>query len=167
MEVNILVGLANVHRLSGDLERADRILDELAAAHGESARDLFVSTRLENRLARGDALQARKLLVEAVDSLLTQGYSAGLAWAAELLAGVLALEGDPRGAAAALGMSQVIRGEFDHGEPELRALVDRLTERLGEEGYAQAYRLGAEMPRQEAIDRVAGLVPAGQEAFLR
>jgi hypothetical protein len=34
MEVNILVGLANVHRLSGDLERADRILDELAAAQG-------------------------------------------------------------------------------------------------------------------------------------
>ncbi|MGI5284625.1 AfsR/SARP family transcriptional regulator [Nonomuraea polychroma] len=167
MEVNILVGLANVHRLRGDLERADRILDELAAAQGESARDLLVSTRLENRLALGDAVQARKLLPEAVGSLITQSYSAGLAWAAELLAGVLALEGDPEGASAALGMSQVIRGEFDHGEPELRALVDRLTERLGEEGYAQAYRLGAEMPRQVAIDRVAGLVLAGQEAFLR
>jgi hypothetical protein len=80
---------------------------------------------------------------------------------------VLALEGDPEGAAAGLGMSHVIRGEFDHGEPELRALVDRLTERLGEEGYGQAYRLGAEMPRQAAIDRVAGLVLAGQEAALR
>ncbi|PZG23508.1 BTAD domain-containing putative transcriptional regulator [Nonomuraea aridisoli] len=167
MEVNILVGLANVHRLSGDLERADRILDELAAVQGESARDLLVSTRLENRLAQGDAVQARKLLPEAVGSLITQGYSAGLAWAAELLAGVLALEDDPDGAAAALGMSQVIRGEFDQGEPELRALADRLTERLGAEGYAQAYRLGAELPRQDAIDRVAVRVLAGQEAFLR
>ncbi|MER6952255.1 BTAD domain-containing putative transcriptional regulator [Nonomuraea sp. NPDC000554] len=176
MEVNILVGLANVHRLSGDLARADQTLDELEALirrgtiPAELARDLIVSTRLENRLAGGDAVQARKLLPDAVGSLITQGYSAGLAWAAELLAGVLALEDDLRGAAAALGMSHVIRGEFDHGEPELRALVERLTAHLGADGYAQAYALGTTMPRQDAIDHVAGRVlagGAGQAALLR
>ncbi|MFD1500020.1 ATP-binding protein, partial [Streptosporangium lutulentum] len=167
MEVNILVGLANVHRLSGDLVRADQILDDLEALvqrraiPEELAGDLIVSTRLENRLMEGDAVQARKLMPDAVGSLITQGYSAGLAWAAELLAGLRALEDDPSGAATALGMSQVIRGEFDHGEPELRALVERLTARLGEDGYAQAYHLGAETPRKDAIDRLAGHVLAG------
>jgi predicted ATPase/DNA-binding SARP family transcriptional activator len=161
MEANILVGLSNVYRLSGDLERADRTLDELEslvrrrAVLETQARDLIVSTRLENRLAEGDAAGARALLPDALGSLIAQGYSAGLAWAAELLAGLRALEGDPAGAAAALGMSQVIRGEFDHGEPELRALVDRLTARLGEDGYAPAYHRGAQLPRRDAIDRLA------------
>lgn len=162
MEVNILVGLANVHRLAGDLERADRTLDELeslvrrGAIPEHVARDLIVSTRLENRLAQGDAVRARALLPEAVGALVAQGYSAGLAWAAELLAGLLALEDEPVDAAAALGMSEVIRGEFDHGEPELRALADRLTARLGEDGYTGAYREGAGTPRPAAISRLAG-----------
>jgi predicted ATPase len=160
MEANILVGLANVHRLGGDLAQADRTLDELeslvrrGAIAEEVARDLIVSTRLENRLAQGDVVRAAALLPEAVASLVAQGYSAGLAWAAELLAGLLALRDEPVDAAAALGMSEVIRGEFDHGEPELRALADRLTARLGADGYAEAYRRGAGMPRRDAIGRL-------------
>ncbi|MGI5183184.1 BTAD domain-containing putative transcriptional regulator [Dactylosporangium sp. CA-152071] len=163
MEVNILVGLANVHRLAGDLAQADRTLDELEALVRRGAipeplaRDLIVSTRLENRLAEGDVTPAAALLPEAVASLVAQGYSAGLAWAAELLAGLLALRDRPGDAAAALGMSEAIRGEFDHGEPELRALADRLTARLGDEGYAEAFRRGAGTPRPDAIARVVAL----------
>lgn len=158
LEANILVGLANLHRRSGDLDQANRTLDELEslAIPEDLAQDLIVSTRMENRLAEGAAAQARLLLPQAAGSLFAQGSSAGLAWAAELLGGVLALEGDASGAATALGMSQAIRGAFDHGEPELRELVARLTGHLGESGYQQAYHRGADLPRKEALNRLAG-----------
>ncbi|MEV4090325.1 hypothetical protein AB0J43_59665, partial [Nonomuraea fuscirosea] len=77
--------------------------------------------------------------------------------AAEHLARLLLLEGDPAGAATALGTSQAIRGVFDRGEPELRDLVAELTARLGEQDYRAAYRRGAEMPRPEALNRLAEL----------
>ncbi|WP_433242568.1 BTAD domain-containing putative transcriptional regulator [Streptosporangium sp. CA-135522] len=166
LEANILVGLANLHRRAGDLKQANHTLDELEslghrrAIPEEMARDLIVSTRMENRLAEGEAAQARQLLPQAAGSLFAQGSSAGLAWAAELLAGLLALENDPAGAATALGMSQAIRGAFDLGEPELRELVTRLTDKLGEPGYQQAYRRGADLPRKDALNRLAG--EAGQ-----
>jgi len=155
-----------VHRLAGDLPRADRTLDELealvrrGAIAEHMARDLIVSTRLENRLAEGAVAEAARLLPAALASLVAPGYSAGLAWAAELLAGLHALRDEPQDAAAALGMSEVIRGEFDHGEPELRALADRLTARLGADGYAQAYRRGAALPRPAAIARLVSAAPA-------
>jgi hypothetical protein len=57
-------------------------------------------------------------------------------------------------------MSEVIRGAFDQGEAVLRALVAELIERLGEDGYREAYRRGAELPRQDALNRLAG--QAGQ-----
>ncbi|MEV6008160.1 BTAD domain-containing putative transcriptional regulator [Streptomyces sp. NPDC051976] len=161
LEANILVGLNNLHRRAGDLERANQVLDQLEtfvrnrAVPEELARDLIVSTRMENRLAEGDAVGARALLPEAAGGLLGQGAGAGLAWVAELLGGLLALEGDARGAAEALGMSEVMRGAFDAGEPELRELVERLTGRLGEDGYRAAYGAGAALPRTDALHRLA------------
>ncbi|MGP9019633.1 BTAD domain-containing putative transcriptional regulator [Streptomyces sp. BR1] len=161
LEANILVGLANLHRRAGDLVQANGVLDQLEALVRrraiavEVAEDLIVSTRMENRLAEGAAAQARELLPRAAAALFAQGAGAGLAWVAELLGGLLALEDDPVGAATALGMSQVIRGAFDEGEPELRELVDRLVGRLGEEGYRAAYRVGAGMARQDALNRLA------------
>ncbi|MEV6399568.1 BTAD domain-containing putative transcriptional regulator [Streptomyces sp. NPDC051907] len=161
LEANILVGLANLHRRAGDLGQANGVLDRLEALVRrraipvEVAEDLIVSTRMENRLAEGDAAEARALLPQAAAALFAQGAGAGLAWVAELLGGLLALEDDPVGAAVALGMSEVVRGAFDEGEPELRELVDRLVVRLGEEGYREAYREGAGLPRQDALNRLA------------
>ncbi|MFG2144329.1 BTAD domain-containing putative transcriptional regulator [Streptomyces sp. NPDC048696] len=161
LEANILVGLANLHRRAGDLVQANAVLDQLEdlvrrrAIPVEVAEDLIVSTRMENRLAEGAAAQARELLPRAAAALFAQGAGAGLAWVAELLGGLLALEDDPVGAATALGMSQVIRGAFDEGEPELRELVDRLVGRLGEAGYRAAYGEGAGMPRRDALNRLA------------
>ncbi|MEU0564711.1 hypothetical protein ABZ297_04825, partial [Nonomuraea sp. NPDC005983] len=74
--------------------------------------------------------------------------------AAELLAGLLLLEGDPAGAATSLGMSQVIRGVFDEGNPELRDLVAELRARLGDAEYREAYRQGAGLPRDVAMNRL-------------
>ncbi|GAA4051840.1 BTAD domain-containing putative transcriptional regulator [Nonomuraea soli] len=148
LEVNILVGLANVQRLSGELDLANQTLDRLESLPTELTGDLIVSTRLENRLAEGEAEEARRLLPLAVAPQIEGGYSNGLAWAAELQAGVLALEGRPEEAAESLGMSAAIRGAFDYGEPELTGLLGRLA------GFEEAFRRGTEMPRQTAIDRL-------------
>ncbi|MER5641656.1 BTAD domain-containing putative transcriptional regulator [Kitasatospora sp. NPDC002227] len=157
LEANILVGLANAHRRAGDLAESDATLDRLEALGARQpalralARDLIVSTRVENRLAQGDAVRARALLPEAAGALLGQGAGAALAWVAELLGGLLTLEGDPVAGARSLGMSQVMRGAFDHGEPEWRELIDRIVATLGEEGFRRAYEEGAGYSRVDAL----------------
>ncbi|SDK66562.1 BTAD domain-containing putative transcriptional regulator [Streptomyces indicus] len=157
LEANILVGLANVHRRAGDLAQSDATLDRLEALSvrrpqlRELARDLIVSTRIENRLAAGDAAAARALLPEAAGALLAQGAGAALAWVAELLGGLLPLEGAPAEGVMALGMSQVLRGAFDWGEPEWCELVERLRAALGEDGFQEAYDKGAAYSRTDAL----------------
>ncbi|MFI9580615.1 BTAD domain-containing putative transcriptional regulator [Streptomyces sp. NPDC052236] len=163
MEAETLLSLADLHRRSGDLAEADRTLDRLETlVHRlphpedpeETARDLITSARLANRLSDGSAAQARALLPRALGCLFALGDIADISQGAELLARLLLLEGDPGGAATALGMSQVIRGVFDKGDPQLRELVAELTGRLGEAGYQEAYRLGAELPREDALNRL-------------
>ncbi|MFI6941807.1 BTAD domain-containing putative transcriptional regulator [Streptomyces sp. NPDC050418] len=157
LEANILVGLANVHRRAGDLPQSDATLDRLEALSvrrpqlRDLARDLIVSTRIENRLAAGDGPAARALLPEAAGALFGQGAGAALAWVAELLGGLRPLEGAPEEGAMALGMSQVMRGAFDWGEPEWCELVDRLKETLGADGFQEAYDQGAAFSRTDAL----------------
>ncbi|WP_406475208.1 BTAD domain-containing putative transcriptional regulator [Streptomyces sp. NBC_01615] len=157
LEANILVGLANVHRRAGDLAQSDATLDRLEALSArrpslrELARDLVVSTRIENRLAEGDTVRARSLLPEAAGALFGQGAGAALAWVAELLGGLRTLEGAPEDGARSLGMSQVMRGAFDWGEPEWCELVDRIVATLGEEGFKKAYEEGAAYSREDAL----------------
>ncbi|MBC6461093.1 winged helix-turn-helix domain-containing protein [Actinomadura sp. HBU206391] len=160
-EATVLFSLANLHRRTGDLVRAEQTLDRMETlVHRlpypeEMARDLITGTRMMNRLAQGAAEQARELLPRAVRPNFARAQSNGLAWAAEQLGELLALEDDPVGAATTLGMSEAIRGAFDDGEPVLRALVAELMGRLGETAYRQAYHRGAELPRQDAINRLA------------
>ncbi|MFF1360569.1 BTAD domain-containing putative transcriptional regulator [Streptomyces sp. NPDC058297] len=160
LEANILVGLANVHRRAGDLAQSDATLDRLEALSARRpslaglARDLIVSTRIENRLAEGDAAAARALLPEAAGALFDQGAGAALAWVAELLGGLRTLEGAPEDGARSLGMSQVMRGAFDRGEPEWREVIDRIVATLGEEGFKQAYEEGAACSREDALRRL-------------
>ncbi|GAA2406153.1 hypothetical protein GCM10010404_75410 [Nonomuraea africana] len=53
--------------------------------------------------------------------------------------------------------SRAVRGTFDHGDVELRSLVEALVDRLGRTEYDRAYRQGVDMTRQEAIDRLTKL----------
>lgn len=158
LEANILVGLANAYRMSGDVDQANRTLDHLEALSrrrpdlAELAHDLVVSTRIENHLAEGRAAEARALLPRAAGALFGQGAGAGLAWVAELLGGLRTLEGDPTAGATAFGISEVMRGAFDAGEPELQGHRRRMVGALGEEGYRAAYGKGAAMARAEARD---------------
>jgi predicted ATPase/DNA-binding SARP family transcriptional activator len=157
----ILFSLANLHRRAGELELAERTLDRLETLVArlpypeQMARDLIAGTRLMIRLAAGEPGPARALLPTAVRPNFARRQSNGLAWASEQVAELLALEDEPAGAATALGLSQAIRGAFDQGEPVLRALVGRLTERLGPDGYQHAYDQGAKLDRRDALDRLA------------
>ncbi|MFI6890101.1 BTAD domain-containing putative transcriptional regulator [Streptosporangium canum] len=156
--LEVMATLMELYRRSGEVERADRELDRMERAAfgsplppGNAINGFVLTARMANLLTAGDAKRARELLPDIVR---IPAALRDLALAAQQLARLLWLEGDPGGAATALGMSQAIRGAFDHGDPELRELAASLAERLGPAEYDTAYRRGARMPRQDVIDRL-------------
>lgn len=157
LRIAVLTCRADAHRRAGEPERAGRLLSRAAvlgrelSLPDEAVEDWLVPVRVANLLAAGDAVRAREVLPRAVRAAFAQR---NVAPAAQHLAGLLLAEGDPAGAATALGMSRAIRGAFDDGDPELRDLAAELVRRLGRTEYAEAYGRGAAMPRQEALDRV-------------
>ncbi|MEV6769871.1 BTAD domain-containing putative transcriptional regulator [Nocardia sp. NPDC051030] len=156
---------AELHRRSGDIPRADKALDDLEQRirrlhYPEAlAANRIVTARLANRLTAGDPSAARTLLPRVVAASFTYGDSATIALAeaqtAQQLAKLLLLENNPTSAATALGLTEPLRGIFDHGDPELRSLTADLTTRLGEADFQHAYRLGATLPRPAALARLA------------
>ncbi|GAA3205208.1 ATP-binding protein [Dactylosporangium siamense] len=163
-EAAILFSVAGWQRRAGELDASERTLDTMLTLVDrlpypeQMARDLIDGTRLMNRLAARDAAGARDLLPRAVRPNITRNQSNGLAWAAEQVGELLALEDRPVDAATVLGWSEAIRGAFDHGEPALRVLVAGLVGRLGEDGYRDAYERGARLSRQDALDRLTGTI---------
>ncbi|AYF78237.1 helix-turn-helix domain-containing protein [Nocardia yunnanensis] len=165
LDAVILFARAELHRRRGDLASAERDLDRvghrirrLPYPEVMAAQRIAVA-RLHNRLTAGDREAARALLPQVIKGSFGYGDSAAVAQAvahaAELLAKLRLLEGDPSAAATALGLSEVLRGIFDHGEPELSTLTTTLVEKLGDDEYRHAYRLGADLPRSEAVARLA------------
>ncbi|GHF03069.1 SARP family transcriptional regulator [Amycolatopsis deserti] len=67
-------------------------------------------------------------------------------------------EGDAERAAWALGLSAAIRGVFDAGDPELRAVIDSLRESLGADAYEEAYQRGARLTGPRAIAAIKSAV---------
>ncbi|WP_344207230.1 ATP-binding protein [Nonomuraea bangladeshensis] len=161
LETTLMNHQAAVFRRSGEYRRAHQVLDRLETlAHRtplpeDIVRGLIAGERVSLLLAEGAAARARALLPQAVQGSFAYGNPGQLATACEWLGRLLALEGDAKGAAGALGMSERIKGVLDHGDPEIRAVIGELVGRLGEDGYRAAYREGADLPRQQAIDRLA------------
>nr|WP_246090564.1 BTAD domain-containing putative transcriptional regulator [Nonomuraea deserti] len=158
-ELELECCVAELHRRGGAWEQSEQALGRLEALAGElsvpkeTIEVLVAPARVANLLAAGAVAEARRVFPSAVRASVAARNAAA---AAELLARLLLGEGDPAGAATALGMSQAIRGVFDRGDPELSDLVAALVERLGAPGYARAYRRGAQLPRDQALDRLAG-----------
>ncbi|MCU1645058.1 MAG: Non-specific serine/threonine protein kinase [Nocardia sp.] len=156
--------LAELHRRAGDIAQADRDLEQLEQRirrlpfpEGLAANRIAVA-RMANRLAAGSAAQARALLPEIIESSFVNGDVAAVTQAVahttELLAKLLLLENDPSSAATALGMTAVIRGVFDDGEPELQTLITELVDRLGEQDFRAAYLQGSDLPREQALNQL-------------
>ncbi|MEU4548007.1 BTAD domain-containing putative transcriptional regulator [Nonomuraea dietziae] len=160
LEIEVLGILAELYRRSGEVERADQELDRMEALlrkltlSAETIDPRLLPARVANLLTAGDAVRARELMPRAVDAAQAI-MDAPLA--AQLLARLLLLEGVPAGAATALGLSQAIRGAFDHGDTELRAFAEVLAELLGRTDYDTAYQRGADLTPHEATDRLTKL----------
>ncbi|WP_329429229.1 winged helix-turn-helix domain-containing protein [Streptosporangium sp. NBC_01495] len=160
LEIDVLGCLAELYRRSGEVERADQELDRMEAIarklplSAEATDNRLLPARVANLLTAGDAVRARELLPRAVQAAQANMDAPS---AAQLLARLLLLQGDPAGAATALGLSQAIRGTFDHGDAELRSLAEVLAERLGRTDYDTAYQRGAGMTPHEATDRLTKL----------
>lgn len=157
-QLEVRAALVELYRRGGEVGRAEHELDRMERVVQASLPPLInalngfvLPARMANLLTAGDAKRARELLSDIVR---ISAVHRDLAVTAQQLAGLLHLEGDPVGAATALGMSEAIRGVFDHGDPELRALAAALAEQLGRAEYNTAYRKGAQLPRQDAIDRL-------------
>ncbi|RSN54449.1 AfsR/SARP family transcriptional regulator [Amycolatopsis sp. WAC 04182] len=160
LEIDVLGCLAEFYRRSGEVGRADRELDRLETLvrelpqSAQTADGRLLPARVANLITTGDAVRARGLLPRAVRA--AQALMDAPA-AAQLLARLLFLEGDPAGAATALGLAEAIRGTFDHGDTELRSLTEAVTEALGHRNYDTAYQRGAGMTPHEANDRLTEL----------
>ncbi|MFF0742908.1 BTAD domain-containing putative transcriptional regulator [Streptomyces sp. NPDC004111] len=157
LRIGALACRAELHRRSGDPVEAERELARLESLGertdpaGEVAALWVAPVRMANLLHTGDAVAARRALPAAVRAAFAHRNTAV---AAQQLGALLAAEGDPAGAAHALGTSRAIRGAFDEGDPELRALVEALVRRLGEEAYEAEFARGAQTPRAAALDRL-------------
>jgi predicted ATPase/DNA-binding SARP family transcriptional activator len=169
-EASLLFSVANWQRRAGELDASEATLDSLEGQlqrlpyPEQMARDLIAGTRMMNRLMARDAPAARALLPYAVRPNFTRAQSNGLAWAAEQVGELLAIEDRPAEAATALGLSEAVRGAFDHGEPVLRTLVAALVDHLGEDAYRDAYARGATLARPVALDRLRALTGGSTSA---
>ena len=98
-----------------------------------------------------DAATARERLPLAISLSGERRDMPDVAVATQIGARLLALEGKPERSAWALGVSRAVRGAFDEGDPELRALVTELKESLGDGGFQDAFDTGARLGKEAAI----------------
>jgi tetratricopeptide (TPR) repeat protein len=160
-------GRAEVAIRAGDLAQAGALVQKIKAMedmpfHGDMAGEWVAL--LEARLAveAGRLADAEELLKIAVRSTTARRDMPDLATTAELLAAVRLRRGDGEAAATILGTSQVIRGTFDAGNPDIRRMVADLKAELGEQRYAELYRLGSSMSKKDAtawVTAKAGIGP--------
>ncbi|WAL66122.1 BTAD domain-containing putative transcriptional regulator [Amycolatopsis cynarae] len=157
LEAVVRFGEAELARRDGDLERARRALDWL----GRMASRIALPAHLvEEWLARysvsllvdeGRTAEARVLLPDVLAGAYARQDMPDAAQVATDAARLFAREGRPERAAWAVGTSEALRGVFDEGDPELRALVVSLAAELTESGYRAAYARGAGLSREDAL----------------
>ncbi|MFD4195754.1 BTAD domain-containing putative transcriptional regulator [Amycolatopsis thermoflava] len=109
-------------------------------------------------VAEGRPAEAWALLEAPLRSSSERRDLPDVAKAATVVARAFHAEGDAEQAAWALGLSAAIRGVFDSGDPELRAVVAALREALGADAYEAAYQRGARLGSPRAIAAVKAAV---------
>lgn len=160
LDVFVQLNAAYLAERRGQVEQAHRCIDRVAGQLdslgflGELFDGLIEINRASLLLAEGKAAKAREALVAAMRTMTSRPDRPDLATPAELLARLYHLEGDALRAAAALGLSEAIRGAFDRGNPALRELVGLLTEELGEQAYTAAYSETARLSKPDAVRRL-------------
>jgi hypothetical protein len=109
-------------------------------------------------MAAGDLDAAAGLLAGAMRLTGSPMERAGVATVGERIAVLTAKRGDDETAAVLLGAAAGLRGVLDQGEPNVRALVVGLTERLGTDRYRTAFQQGFDYDQETAVEHLSNAV---------
>ncbi|MGC4937098.1 ATP-binding protein [Kribbella sp. DT2] len=166
-----LIGMAALHRMSGQLDEALELAEqaiatldpeaERMAPHGEA----MVLTELARVLvARGDLSEARRKVEPAVALALTTEDMPIASAVVEVAASVDLMDGDAELAARTLGLAAAIRGVRAVPDQWVRRTVEGAVAALGEAGYETAFQSGAGLGHDDAMDELGKrfTLPAGR-----
>jgi predicted ATPase/DNA-binding SARP family transcriptional activator len=147
----LLISLAHVERMAGDLDGARRHLEAAEATDGIERPHRRTSLSLAGaaiEIAAGDPAAARACLAEAVAASVETRDGPVIARVAEVAATLALAEGDPAAAGRLLGVAAAQRGAVDVGNPEVHSAYERVRAALGREAD-EAVRGGRVLPRDE------------------
>ncbi|GAA4560410.1 BTAD domain-containing putative transcriptional regulator [Pseudonocardia xishanensis] len=152
----VLVSLAELDRLEGDLDGARARLAEVDPAAGSG---IAVAQRVAHlhvqqallELAANAPAAAAALLAKAVDAGETSRDGPVVAVVAETVAQLAIARGDAAGAARALGVAEARRGTLDLSDPPVRALLRETDEGLRREAASLPTQAGLDLLRSVCV----------------
>ncbi|MEV0949645.1 BTAD domain-containing putative transcriptional regulator [Promicromonospora sp. NPDC050249] len=142
--VEVALARAELARWAGDVEEARRQIDLVLTRLGDGTANLSAVTHHQLGYLADDLGESRRHRAAACRAAAEAGYAPMLA---QSLVGVadLALRcGRPEEAARLLGASTEVRGLPDRSDPDLARIEKVARSRLGDDGFAEAARVGAE-----------------------
>ncbi|MFI2620613.1 ATP-binding protein [Streptomyces sp. NPDC018584] len=151
------LNLGDLARIEGDLGEAAR---QYALARDTCSPDTFDDPAFDTlhwtgtgrlALARGDLTAGHTALRNALGLALETADMLLVSIVAAATAELLWHHRDPESAAALLGVSHVLRGARDVGDPDAARLRASLVDDLGEAGHKAAYESGRVLGRADAI----------------
>ena len=157
LKVVLLFGRAELMLLTGEPERARELLANVAsmaddspfpAAMAEEWLGVFEARIL---LAEGRADEAEAPAMVSMRATLRRGDMPDVAGVVEVLAMIRHRQGRPAEAACVLGVATLIRGRFDYGSPQIRALIASLQESLSPAGYEEVIAQAHAMSKKDAM----------------
>ncbi|WP_335645106.1 BTAD domain-containing putative transcriptional regulator [Amycolatopsis albispora] len=157
LTILLLYAKAELARRGGDFALCREMLAELAAQPVDGPIPQNSAVEWAGRgfaalaMSEGRFAEARRQLGISARSATTGHDVADMSRNAEVLALVLHREGNALDAATMLGVSEALRGMFDHGEPELAEAIENLVAVLGEDAYRGAYLRGSRLSKQDAV----------------
>jgi ATP/maltotriose-dependent transcriptional regulator MalT len=154
LEAGVLIRLGDVERARELVERAEAAMAGGVPYGGDHGTALVSSARAWLALELGD--------VPAAEAALTRAYEAGVAsrdmpilsMVAVSAAGLAQLKGRHRDVALLLGAAARLRGTHDRTDPQIRDMLGRSREALGDEAVAEAYQTGWQLETQAASAQV-------------
>ncbi|MFB8392600.1 BTAD domain-containing putative transcriptional regulator [Streptomyces yangpuensis] len=148
-------GLGDVARLSGRPQEAreqyERALATVADNWNSAAEIQLIFTGLGRTAEAGQCREEARDWHEKALAIALKRTPADLAYAAEGLAGLAALEGDGERAALLLGAGVALRGTALAGDPDAARIEAAARALTGEDAYARAYRRGLGLGHDQAL----------------
>jgi predicted ATPase/DNA-binding SARP family transcriptional activator len=137
---------AELARLRGDAEEAREQVGVATAVWGDTAEQASVRAKTNELLSylAVDLGEAHERLTAACDAAAEVGHAPTIAQVLVAAADLALRQDQPEQAARLLAASTAARGLPDRSNPDLTRIEQAVRSRLGDEGYAEAAREGAE-----------------------